>query len=140
MLAQRHFDERFVRATVLPHLEFLPAGKSDRPAAELIESDVVEWFVKEAAARYPMVIIDAAPNLAVPDPLILGRAVEGVLYVVKAGSTIRKAAEHGVRVQREARDNVLGVLINDSGEILPTYYGYREQYYGYADEAAGTDS
>jgi capsular exopolysaccharide synthesis family protein len=140
MLAQRHFDERFVRATVLPHLEFLPAGKSDRPAAELIESDVVEWFIKEAAARYPMVIIDAAPNLAVPDPLILGRAVEGVLYVVKAGSTIRKAAEHGVRVQREARDNVLGVLINDSGEILPHYYGYREQYYGYADEAAGTDS
>ena len=140
ILAQRHFDERFVRATVHPNLEFLPAGKSDRPAAELIESDVVEWFVKEAAGRYPMVIIDCAPNLAVPDPLILGRAVDGVLYVVKAGSTIRKAAEHGVRVQREAKDNVLGVLINDSGEILPHYYGYRDQYYGYADEAAGTDS
>ncbi|MBI3539378.1 MAG: AAA family ATPase [Candidatus Eisenbacteria bacterium] len=140
VLAQRHFDERFVRATVLPYLEFLPAGKSDRPAAELIESEVVEWFVKEAAARYPLVIIDCAPNLAVPDPLILGRAVEGVLYVIKAGSTVRKAAEYGVKVQREARDNILGVLINDAGEILPSYYGYGYRTYGYADESAGTDS
>jgi len=140
MLHQRHFDERFVRATVLPHLEFLPAGKSERPASELIDTEAVEWFVKEATGRYPMVIIDSAPNLAVPDSLILGRAVEGVLYVIKAGSTVRKAAEYGVRVQREARDNVLGVLINDSGEVLPHYYGYRYNYYGYSDEAAGADT
>jgi polysaccharide biosynthesis transport protein len=140
MLQQRHFDERFVRATVLPHLEFLPAGKSERPAAELIESDVVEWFVREAASRYPLVIMDCAPNLAVPDPLILGRAVEGMLYVIKAGSTVRKAAEYGVKVQREARDNILGVLINDAGEILPSYYGYGYRTYGYAGESAGADS
>jgi Mrp family chromosome partitioning ATPase len=140
ILAQRHFDERFVRSTVLPHLEFLPAGKSDRPAAELIESEVVDWFVREAAARYPLVIMDCAPNLAVPDPLILGRAAEGVLYVIKAGTTVRKAAEYGVRVQREARDNILGVLINDAGEFLPHYYGYGYRSYGYADEAAGADS
>jgi capsular exopolysaccharide synthesis family protein len=139
ILSQRTFDERFVRATVLPHLEYLPAGKADRPAAELIESDVVEWFVKEAASRYKMVILDGAPNLAVPDALILGRAVEGVIYVIKAGSTIRKAAEHGVRLQREAKDNVVGVLINNAGEILPQYYGYGDKTYGYTDEAAGAD-
>ena len=140
MLHQRHFDERFVRATVLPHLEFLPAGKSERPASELIDTEAVEWFVREATSRYSIVVIDAAPNLAVPDSLILGRAVEGVLYVIKAGSTVRKAAEYGVRVQREARDNVLGVLINDSGEVLPHYYGYRYNYYGYSNEAAGADT
>jgi capsular exopolysaccharide synthesis family protein len=140
MLNQRHFDERFVKATVLPHLEFLPAGKSERPAAELVDSESVEWFLKEAMARYGLVILDAPPNLAVPDPLILGRAVEGVLYVIKAGSTVRKAAEYGVKVQREARDNLIGVLINDSGEILPHYYGYRYNYYGYTSEVAGGES
>ena len=140
MLHQRQFDERFVRATVLPDLEFLPAGKSDRPPSELIETEAVEWFVQEACRRYPLVIIDSAPNLAVPDPLILGRAVEGVIYVIKAGSTVRKAAEYGVRVQREAKDNVLGVFLNDAGEVLPHYYGYRHNYYGYGNEAAGTDA
>jgi Mrp family chromosome partitioning ATPase len=84
-----------------------------------------------------MVLVDAPPNLAVPDPLILGRSVEGVLYVIKAGSTIRKAAEYGVKVQREARDNVLGILMNDAGEILPSYYGYRAGSYGYTTEEAG---
>ena len=140
MLAQRSFDERFVRATVLPTLDFLAAGRSERPAAELIDLASVEWFMQEALDRYALVVIDAPPNLAVPDPLILGRAVEGVLYVIKAGSTVRKAAEYGVKVQREARDNVLGVLLNDVGEILPHYYGYRYSTYGYTSEVAGGES
>jgi succinoglycan biosynthesis transport protein ExoP len=140
MLKQRSFDERFVRQTVLPGLDFLPAGKSERPASELIDSESVDWFVREASSRWPLVLIDSAPNLAVPDSLILGRAVEGVLYVIKAGSTVRKAAEYGVKVQREARDNVLGVLLNDAGEILPQYYGYRSNTYGYTTEVAGGES
>ena len=140
ILNQRNFDERFIRSTVLPNLDFLPAGKSERPASELIDTEGVEWFMREAATRYPLVIVDSAPNLAVPDSLILGRAVEGVLYVIKAGSTVRKAAEYGVRVQREAKDNVIGVLLNDVGEILPQYYGYRSNAYGYTSEAMGGDS
>ena len=139
MLQQRQFDERFVRGTVLPPLDFLPAGKSERPAAELLDSDTVEWFIREARDRYPLVILDSAPTLAVPDPLILGRAVEGTIYVIRAGATVRKAAEYGVKVQREARDNVLGVLLNDAGEILPHYYGYHDAY-GYNPEEAGGEA
>jgi capsular exopolysaccharide synthesis family protein len=136
MLAQRQFDERFVRQTALPELDFLAAGKSERPAAELVEQEAVEWFLREATQRYELVLLDTAPTLAVPDPLILGRAVEGVLYVVKAGATVRKAAEYGVKVQRGARDNLLGVLMNDAGEFLPQYYGYKSNYYGYTTEVA----
>ena len=136
MLTQQSFDERFVRQTALGNLDFLSAGKSERPAAEIVEQDAVEWFLREASARYDLVVLDTAPNLAVPDPLVIGRAVEGVLYVIKAGATVRKAAEYGVKVQREARDNLLGVLMNDSGEFLPQYYGYKANYYGYAREAA----
>lgn len=135
MLQQRTFDERFVRQTALPTLDFLSAGRSERPAAELIDAENVEWFLKEAMSRYELIVLDCAPCLAVPDPLILGRAVEGVLYVIKAGATVRKAAEYGVKVQREARDNVLGVLMNDAGEFLPQYYGYKANYYGYTTEA-----
>jgi polysaccharide biosynthesis transport protein len=140
MLQQRNFDERFIRATVLPNLDFLAAGRSERPAAELVDMASAEWFLQEALTRYQLVVIDAPPNLAVPDPLILGRVTEGVLYVIKAGSTVRKAAEYGVKVQREARDNVLGVLLNDVGEVLPHYYGYRYNAYGYTSEVAGGET
>lgn len=140
VLGERHFDTRFVRATVLPHLDFLPAGKSDRLADELIEAELVEWFIKEAMGRYPIVIMDCPPNLTVPDALVIGRAVEGVLFVVKAGSTARKAAENGVRLQREWRDNVLGVLINDSGEVLPQYALPSHEYHEAGGEMAGGKS
>jgi capsular exopolysaccharide synthesis family protein len=141
MLQQRQFDTRFVRTTVLETLDFIPAGRSERPVSELIDDAGVAWFVKEARERYPFVILDSAPCLAVPDSLILGRAVEGVVFVIKAGATVRKAAEYGVKVQREARDNIIGVLLNDLGDVLPHYYGYRSQYYGYASsEASGARS
>lgn len=136
MLVARQFDERFVRQTALADLDFLSAGRSDRPAAEMIDTESVEWFLAEARRRYDLVVVDSAPNLAVPDPLIIGRSVEGVIYVVKAGATLRKAVEYGVKLQREARENVLGVLMNDIGEFLPTYYGYKSNYYGYTTEAA----
>lgn len=136
MLLAKQFDERFVRQTALADLDFLSAGRSERPAAEMIDTESVEWFLAEARKRYDLVVVDTAPNLAVPDPLIVGRAVEGVIYVVKAGGTLRKAVEYGVKVQREARDNVVGVLMNDLGEFLPTYYGYKSNYYGYTTEAA----
>lgn len=136
MLLAKQFDERFVRQTALADLDFLSAGRSDRPAAEMIDTESVEWFLAEARKRYDLVVVDTAPNLAVPDPLIVGRSVEGVIYVVKAGGTLRKAVEYGVKVQREARDNVVGVLMNDLGEFLPTYYGYKSNYYGYTTEAA----
>jgi succinoglycan biosynthesis transport protein ExoP len=137
MLQGRVFDERHVRTTSVPHLDFLAAGRSERPAGELVDTAACEWFFQEVMPRYSLVLVDAPPNLAVPDPLILGRAVEGVLYVIKAGSTIRKAAEYGVKVQREARDNLLGILMNDAGEVLPSYYGYRAGSYGYTTEEAG---
>jgi Mrp family chromosome partitioning ATPase len=95
----------------------------------------VSWFIQAARSRYDLVVLDTAPNLAVPDPLIIARVVDAAIYVVKAGQTIRKAAEHGVRMQREAKDNLLGVLLNDAGEFLPQYYGYKQQYYGYTTEA-----
>ena len=137
MLHDRVFEERHVRTTSLPHLDFLAAGRSERPAGELVDTAACEWFFQQVMPRYSLVLVDAPPNLAVPDPLILGRVVEGVLYVIKAGSTIRKAAEYGVKVQREARDNVLGILMNDAGEVLPSYYGYRAGNYGYTSEEAG---
>jgi capsular exopolysaccharide synthesis family protein len=136
MLVARQFDERFVRQTALTDLDFLSAGRSDRPAAEMLDTESVEWFLGEARRRYDLVVIDTAPNLAVPDPLIIGRCVEGVIYVVKAGATLRKAVEYGVKVQREARDNLLGVLMNDLGEFLPNYYGYKSNYYGYTTDVA----
>jgi polysaccharide biosynthesis transport protein len=137
MLHSRVFDETYVRATAQPHLDFLAAGRSEHPASELIDTVACEWFVEQVSARYSVVVLDAPPNLAVPDPLIAGRAVEAVIYVIKAGTTVRKAAEYGVKVQREARDNVIGVLVNDAGEVLPSYYGYRAKSYGYSPEEAG---
>ena len=44
-----------------------------------------------------------------------------------------------MKVQREARDNLLVVLMNDAGEILPHYYGYHDAY-GYTSEVAGGET
>ena len=138
MLAHRQFDERFVRQTALPDLDFLAAGKSERPAGELIEPEAVEWFMKEALQRYALIVIDTAPTLAVPDPLILGRVGRG--RALRDQGRLDRAQGRRTRREGAARGEgqpASACCMNDSGEFLPQYYGYKSQYYGYTTEAAG---
>jgi len=61
--------------------------------------------------------------------VVIGRMVDGVLMVVRAGSTQREVAERAARIMRDSRLNLLGVVLNNLDDALPYYYS--QKYYGY---------
>jgi Mrp family chromosome partitioning ATPase len=75
------------------------------------------------------VIIDCAPVVPVSDPLILGKEVDGMLMVIKAGETPKEVCKRACNLAVEAGSNLLGVALNNVREALPYYFNYR--YYGY---------
>ncbi len=95
--------------------------------------------MSELLSRYDHVIIDSAPNVAVPDALFVGARTDAVVLVVKAGVTPREVVTRGLELQRDERDNVIGVVVNNFEHVLPYYYDYK--YYGYSrsstEEARG---
>ncbi len=107
------------------NLCLIPGGSQVSNPSELLLSDRMKHLLEFAAPIFDWVIIDSPPALPVPDASILAGLVDGVLLVVKAGSTHVAIAEktaaefHG--------NNLLGVVLNQV-EKSESYGGY---YYDY---------
>ncbi len=121
-----------IKPTALPNLFVLPCGTRRKQPTWLLESFPGSRVMTELLASFDHVIFDTAPNLPVPDAMIMGGAVEGVVMVMKAGVTPREVAMRGVQLQMEEKGNVLGVVVNNLERVLPYYYDYR--YYGYTTD------
>jgi capsular exopolysaccharide synthesis family protein len=104
------------------NLCLIPGGSQVSNPSELLLSDRMKHLLEFAAPIFDWVIIDSPPAMPVPDASILAGLVDGVLLVVKAGSTHVAIAEktaaefHG--------NNLLGVVLNqvDRSESYGGYY------------------
>ena len=119
------------RETGVPGLWFLPAGeRGDRPSELLAEESVREVF-QRLRADFDIVVLDCPPVVPVSDPLQYGTVADGTIYLVMAGRTVREVCRRGIGILRSAGINIVGIVANNLGEVLPYYYDHK--YYGYED-------
>ena len=127
-----------MRSTALDNLFVVPSGTRQSEPTWLLESLPDSRVMSELLGSFDHVIFDTAPNVAVPDALLLSCEVDGVIIVLRAGATPREVVMRGVQLQLEEKKNVLGLIVNNLERVLPYYYDYR--YYGYgASESQPTD-
>ncbi|HEX5910882.1 MAG TPA: hypothetical protein VFY44_10330 [Thermoleophilaceae bacterium] len=104
----------------------LPSGPLPPNPAELLESDRMQWLVRQLERRFDLVIIDSPALVTVSDALTLVPRVSGVLAVGGIGQTTRQAAVD-LRKQIELLGGrSLGVVANFSNQGR-RYYGYYEK-------------
>lgn len=113
-----------IRDTHLSGLRIIPAGKPSRFASELLAKDRMRLLFEEIQSSFPghMVIIDSPPVLATPDPLVLGRQVDGVIMVIRAGKTPRDYLAKAL--SSFSSNKVLGVVLNGADLGLGSKYYY----------------
>ena len=131
--------------TVLQHglegnLCFIPGGTEVANPSELLSNGRLKILLDRLAPVFDWIIMDSAPLLPVADSSFLADLVDGVLLVVKAGSTPAQTAQRSCQ-ELQGR-NVVGVVLNavDPDEAYGTYYSSAYGYgYGYA-ESSRSDS
>ncbi len=123
-----------IKPTALPSLDVLPAGSLRQDVTRVVESFPESRVMSELLSEYDHVVIDTAPNVAVPDALFIGGRVDAVVMVLKAGVTPREVVLRGLELQREEKDNVIGIVVNNFEHVLPYYYDYK--YYGYGSTSS----
>lgn len=115
------------------NLCFIPGGKQVSNPSELLHSDRMKALLDKMTPLFDWIIVDSPPAIAVHDASILADMCDGVLFVVRAGSTDFELAQKAAAEFQEK--SLLGVVLNRV-EKLDTYGEY---YYGYssakADEA-----
>jgi len=110
------------------NLCFIPRGNEVSNPSELLLTERMKHLLNLLSPVFDFVILDSPPALAVHDASILADMCDGVLFVVRAGSTDFDLA---AKASAEFHDkNLLGVVLNrvEKGD---SYGGY---YYGYGSQ------
>jgi capsular exopolysaccharide synthesis family protein len=113
-----------LQSTGIEGLSVLTSGESDDNPAELMNSPHMHTLLDKLAQQSDLVLIDCPPVLPVADAKILASCVDGVLLVVRAGSTHTRAAKEAVRGLRQSGANLVGVILNTAPGLNDRYYKY----------------
>lgn len=120
-----------VQSTDIPGLYLLTSGPIPPNPSELIGSAAMRRVIGAMCEQFDLVLFDSPPLLAVADAQILAGQVDGVVLVVKAGSTKRELALKSKDLLIKANALMLGVILNQKKVDRQKDYAYY-QYYGEA--------
>lgn len=118
-----------IKKTSVDKLDIITCGDFHAEPTELFDVDAISTLVDDMKFYYDLILIDSAPALPVSDPMLLAPKLDGVLLVVKAGSTQKEIVLRALDIVDPLRQRVLGIVLNNMNNTLPYYHDYR--YYGY---------
>ena len=113
----------------LPILHILPVGPLPPNPTSLIASKKFNSMIEKLKQWYDRIIIDMPPLLASSDGLIISKATDGLVFVIRMGYS----SNHALRLASESVSNaeipVLGIVLNDLTK--GNSYNYYHHYYYY---------
>jgi Mrp family chromosome partitioning ATPase len=87
-------------------------------------------LLQQLAADYDHILIDSPPLINLADPIVLSMLADGVILVVRGGTSNRAA----VRAARQGLESIgariLGVVLNDVDLRAGNYGYYHSSAYG----------
>ena len=121
-----------IQQTHVPDLYVLTSGSATSAATSLLYSNRMPELLQKLRTEFETIFIDTPPMLQIPDARVLGRMVDRVIMVVRAGKTTRDAAMAARQRFSEDGTQMLGTILNDwNPKRSPNgYYGYQNGYYG----------
>ena len=96
------------------NLTIITAGKIPPNPSEMLSSRAMTAFIKEMKKEFKYIILDTPPLQAVTDAQVLSTKADGVLLVVRAGSTKRDAVLNSVDLIKKVKGKVIGMVLNGS--------------------------
>jgi len=123
------------------NLSFLLAGPTPPNPTELLGSSTFATLIESVSKQYDLVLVDTPPTMLVADPAIVSTTVDGVVVVVRAGTSTRLTLLRTLETLRRNRANVMGFVLNFVDTKSSEYY-YAHGYYGgkyYGENFYGKD-
>jgi len=122
----------------VPYLDALVCGPLPPNPAELLSCDRMRTLLHEACQEYQFVLLDSPPLLNVADSRILASLVDGVVLVVRGGTTPRELAQRAYAYARDVGAHLIGVVLNNLDLRRGDDYYYRYYHYDYYGSEART--
>lgn len=117
-------------------LSIMTAGSLPPNPAELLGSDKMHQIIAEVQKQSDVIVFDSPPLNAVTDASVLSKLVDGVILVLKAGTTKIIAAQQALEQLQRVEANVIGVVLNDVNMKKARYSTYYSYYSDYSETIA----
>jgi len=125
--------EEAVRSTDITGLYVMPSGPLPPNPSELLGGERMRKALTSLSEAYDMLMLDTPPLLAASDAAILSTLADGVVLVVRAGSTESEAGQQAVQQLSAVGARIVGAVLNDPDSKLPQYSGYYKYEYAAAE-------
>lgn len=132
-LLEGQTDAAVVHPTCVDGLSLLPRGKPTRQSLMSLNGERTRLLLQGISRNADIVVLDTPPILAAADAAILGAMADGVLVVVRAGTTGRELALEALRQCDRVGAHVLGAVLNDPRNVAKPPY-YDSDYYDGAED------
>ena len=107
----------------------LPSGPIPPNPSELLGSKRMDILLEEMKEHFDLIIFDTPPLMAVTDAQVMSNKVDGTLFVIRAGVTLKEEAVKAKEFLELVGAKVLGAVLNHVPQEEDTYY----YYYGEQD-------
>jgi tyrosine-protein kinase Etk/Wzc len=128
--------EEIIRKTRKNNLSYITSGSIPKNPAEMLESKIMNNFLKEIRDLFDVIIIDSAPIVAVIDTEILAKLVDGTILVISADKTKNQLMMDAVDIIKRNNFPFLGTVLNDF-RYKSGYGYYYKYYYNYSSNGNG---
>jgi capsular exopolysaccharide synthesis family protein len=133
VIGREEFDN-VVRQTDVMGLYVIPSGNLPPNPSELLGGDRMRKVLSSLSEAFDLIVLDTPPLLAASDGAILSTLSDGVVVVLRAGSTQSDAAQQAIQQLMGVGARVVGAVLNDPDAKVPTYGGYYHYEYAGATE------
>lgn len=116
-----------LQETPVPNLKLLPSGPLPPNPSELLGSRRMEEIIATLREKADLVLFDAPPIIAVTDAAVLASKVDGVLLVIKAGTTKRDHAQRAKALLEKVNARLVGAVLNNVRMDISLHRYYAEQ-------------
>ena len=115
---------------VMPNVDVLPSGVLPPNPVGLLDSKRMVTLLEELVKTYDLIIIDTPPVVVAPDAMLLGKAADGVLMVVRPGVIDTRKAMLARGLLARSQQNILGLVVNgfNAKDESDSYYYYSSDY------------
>jgi protein-tyrosine kinase len=103
-------EDAIIQCSPLERLFFIPSGRSGANSAEFISHPRLRSLLESVGQKFDWVIVDSPPAGVVSDASFVARICDGILLVVRAGTTPLDAARKTCQVL--ANGPIIGVVLN----------------------------
>mgnify|MGYP000900642711 CR=1 FL=1 len=119
----------------IPGLSIITSGPIPPNPAELLTSKNMQTVIDLLSNNADIVIYDTPPVAIVSDALIISPKLDGVLMVVRLGTTSKEAVKRTKELLKASRARVLGVVVNEISKRHGYDNFYYYHYYGETENA-----